>query len=350
MTTLWTIILGSITGLLLGMISKSFYTPKARTIQAVMLFGKLYDIITNIEGKIVDKEDGPDKWKLIDGENGSNIHFFLWPFCKIHTFPLTYVKEKMIGQINEGEHIVWEDKKTGRCLVSRTGISDHLEWRVDYPTVTSELETEELASVDIYTNNMLEVINPAKVFFGVKDWMSAASDILHGGHKGLVSSKKLHDLNQFSSKDKDGFNTEMLNHSNNEANQPELPTFGFLLIKSVFKDFRAANEMTTKLMEADIKVSIAEKEGDAEISKETRAAKAYGIKQAAIVKWKKKYLVDTGLAKVDAKGNITELVPDANTKLSAEAIKKLSELKGTLVLDSGDLNKMFNINPTKKEE
>ncbi len=56
----------------------------------------------------------------------------------------------------------------------------------------------------------------------------------------------------------------------------------------------------------------------------------------------KERLVKTGLAKVNDDGNIEELLPDANTRVSMEAVKELAKLKGTLVF-GGDLKTMLDI-------
>ncbi len=361
MTT--TIILGLLIGTVLLMVKKSFYMPKARTVQAIMLLGKLYTFIENIEGKTIYKgEDilgGFQKWDIIDlipGEKKRwNIYFFLWPFFTLHTYPLTYTKEKMIGEQQDGDVMIWEDKETKHCLISRTGISNHLEWRVEYPTVTSNLDTEELAAVNTYTNNMLELTNPAKALFGIKNWLEAANEILHGGLRGLVAKKPLHDLNQYSCEEKDNFDSEMKRHANDSVDQPGLLTFGFELLRSIFKDFNPANDKSRELMASFANVTIAEETGKArvkaaeqDVKVAEQKAKAYEAEQEPIVKWRKKYLVDTGLAKVDAQGNITELVPDANAKITAEAMKEWAKVS-TLVVDSGTINKIFTIKPTEKE-
>jgi len=354
MTNSVALIIGLIIGTLIQLVYFSIHIPKARTIKAVMLFGKLYTFIANVENKKIYKDEttgNKEKWDIIDLEPNekqrSNIYFFLWPFFTIHKFKLTYTKEKMLGEETEGDKIIWQNNETKHCLVSRTGISDHLEWRAEYPTFTSELDTNELATIDTFTNNMIEVKNPAKTLFGIKDWFEATNEILHGGLRSLVSKKKLTDLNSYSGEEKDTFNKEMLKHANESV--PGLKTFGLILFKSVFKDFNPANDVAKALMNSYANVTIAEKTGDAKIITEQKNALAYEIQQAPIVKWKKKYLIDTGLAKVDKDGNIIELVADANTRVTAEAIKALADLKGTLVMDNS-LTKMLGINSTKEDK
>ena len=244
-------------------------------------------------------------------------------------------------------------------IISRTGISDHLEYRVGYPTINSNLETEELAHINTYTNNILEVRNAAKAFFGIKNSPEIVKETLHGGLRGLVSKKKLHDLNEYSSEERGKFNTEMQGHSNLETpDQTSLPSIGMYLFKSIFKDFNPADSVAEKLMESFTAVTIAEETGKAkvvaaqkDVEVATEKAKAYEIEQAPILKWKKKNLIDTGLARTDAAGNIIELLPDANTRVGAEAMKEWAKLTGTLVIDSGTVNKIFSIpTPNKKEE
>lgn len=58
-------------------------------------------------------------------------------------------------------------------------------------------------------------------------------------------------------------------------------------------------------------------------------------------------LIRTGLAKADASGNITELVPEANVKAIAEALGGLKNVKGTLVL--GDIKTMLGIEKGGKQ-
>lgn len=359
-----TMILGIVLGLMIIMILKSFYSPKPATAQAIMLFGKLYTIIANIEGKKVCKKatGTQKKWDLIPqtGRKRLNIYFFPWPFFQLYYYDLTYLKEKRAGEEKKGDTIIWSNKKTNTNIISRTGRSDHLRWRVEYPTITTNLETEEILSVHLYTNNFVELTNPADAFFGIQNWYEAINDILHGGLRGLVSAKKIKALNEYSSEDKGKFNSEMLDHANNEVSSGpyqhmSLPSFGFKLIKSVFKDYEAGNEKTQEVMDSYGNVTLAEQKGEADKIKATKdgqakvitadqEAIAYGKKQEAIVAWMKKYKVETGLAKTDAAGNITELVPDANVKVTAEALKELSKLTGTLVMDGG-LTKMLSINP-----
>lgn len=371
METTISIILGIVLGLLAIWILTSIYTPETRQIQAIMLFGKLYTFIANIEGKkLYRDEDTPfhEKWDLIDGEEDrfwGNIYFFPWPFFKLYTYDFTYIKAKRKGEEAPGDTVVWEEEESPEILVSRTAISDHLEFRANYPMISVEFETSDFGTVRIYTENVLEVKNPSLVLFGINNWMNFSSNVLDGAFRGVTAIRTLEELNKVSSgKEKTGFSfnehvTEFVNGKDDK--KMKLGNIGLHLARSVFKDFEPANDQTREMINSFTQKSIAEKLGDAEITQKTKSgkaliieatakAKAYAKEQNAFVIWRKKYLVDTGLAKVDAQGNITELVPNADTKIGAEAIKKLSELTGTLVLDSESLHKMFNINQQKKGE
>ena len=355
MVALLIILGGLLIGSLIVIIIKSIYIPGARKIQAIMLFGKLYTIIANVENKKIYKgKTAPPKrkWDLIDclpnEKRKINVYFFLWPFFKLYKFNITYTKIVVAGEEREGDKILWKDNRANYLIISRTNESNYLEWKKEYPTVTFDLNTEELASVNIYTNNMVEVTNGADAFFGISNWLEAMTDILHGGQRRLVALKKMDQLNEYSGKEKDGFNDEMLQHANTDV--VGLPTFGMKLIKSVFKDYNPSDEMAQKLMNAHGEVIIAEKTGEAKVKKAEKDAIAYAKEQAPIVEWRKKYLVDTGLAKIDpVTKDIIELVPDANVRVSAEAIKALKGLKGTLVMDAS-LTKMLSFNSKNEEK
>jgi regulator of protease activity HflC (stomatin/prohibitin superfamily) len=87
---------------------------------------------------------------------------------------------------------------------------------------------------------------------------------------------------------------------------------------------------THKLNDSVIGVSVAQQNAKAKVHDAEGSAKT--VKIAA--KAEKKRLTTTGLAKTDKDGNITELVPDANVRINAEAIKELAKVTGTLVLGS----------------
>lgn len=88
---------------------------------------------------------------------------------------------------------------------------------------------------------------------------------------------------------------------------------------------------THTLNTAVIGVSIAQQNAKTKENEARGDAASIGINADA----EKDRLIKTGLAKTDSNGNITELVPDANTRVSMEAIKKLSKVTGTLVLGQG---------------
>lgn len=358
------ILIGMLIGYLIIAIPKSIYIPGTRKIKAIMFFGKLWTIIANVEGKDIYKgitiPGQVEKWDLIDSTiERTNIYFFLWPFFKVYKYPLTYIKIKRKGEEQEGDVTIWQDEKSSEIWISRTGTSDHLEFREDYPTISAKLSSSELANVITYTNNMIEIVNAKRALFGIKNWYIATMEILSGAQRGLVADMPLFDLNQFSSEDKEETFSQKMKDSVNryENDHPGLGNFGVRLFKSVFKDFEPADEKAKQLMDSYAQVTIAEETGKAEVKKaekdkEAKIKRAEGEKQAKIeiAEGEKQALLKKGLAKADTEGNIIELIPDANVKAGTDALSKLSELKGTLVIDGSGINKIFTINPTKTEE
>ena len=369
-------------GILLGfiyiVIKKSIHMPKPRTVQAIMLLGKLHTFITNIEGKtIYDGEDnfnapgGPrKKWDLIDEggtggkrKNKYNIYFFLWPFFKVYKFPITYPVVKKRGEEREGDNIIWEKDGTKEIVVSRSNYSDHLEFRVEYPTITHRLNTKELAPIDTFSNNIIELTNPALALFKIKNWIGASMEILHGGLRTIVAERKLKNLNELSSSStKSTFDESMkkiINDNSELEDHPSLESIGFKLFKSILKDFDASDDKSKELLDSYANVTIAKETGKAEVKlakKRKKAkiidaegdAKSLGVKQKSIIRWRKRHLIRTGLAKTDSEGNITDLVPDANVRVGANALAELKSLTGTLVVNSEGLTKIVNLNePTK---
>lgn len=367
MTTLeiFELIGGLIIGYLIIAIPKSIYTPKTRWIQGVMLFGKMWTMIANVEDKVmymgetipgqIDKHDLIDS--LLEKRSKiysflSNLYFFLWPLFRIHEYPLNLIKVVKANEVLPTDTRLREDKKSGDIWISRSTISNHLEFREDYPCVSAELSTHETANVILYTNNMIEIVNGKRALFGIKNWYIASMEIINGAQKGLVADRSIFELNQFSSED---FSEKM-----KELVNPALDKFGVKLYKCVFKDFEPADEKARQLMDSKANVILAEETGKARIVEAEKNAKvtttnadaqayAYTKVQNAITEWTKKNLIETGLARVK-NGKIVELLPDANTKISAEAMKELSKLTGTLVMDSGSMNKFLNINSDKKKE
>jgi hypothetical protein len=98
---------------------------------------------------------------------------------------------------------------------------------------------------------------------------------------------------------------------------------------------KALNTSVVAVGEAreNAKVVILNSEGEMtkRVNEAKGAAEALNLNTAA----EKARLVDLGLATVDATGKITGRHPDPNTKVIADAIGKLSEVKGTLVLGDG---------------
>ncbi|MFA5931777.1 MAG: SPFH domain-containing protein [Candidatus Paceibacterota bacterium] len=92
-----------------------------------------------------------------------------------------------------------------------------------------------------------------------------------------------------------------------------------------------------ELNKAVTSVKEAEQQAKATVHTAEGAAKVTELAAEA----ERKRLVKTGLAKADEQGNITELVPDANTRVQTEAVKELAKVQGTLVL--GNPNTMLGL-------
>lgn len=101
---------------------------------------------------------------------------------------------------------------------------------------------------------------------------------------------------------------------------------------------------THELNTAVVKVSVAQQNAKAVIHEAEGNAKAVKITANA----EKMRLTTTGLAKTDNTGKIIELIPDAHTRVSAEAIKELSKVTGTLVLGQG-VTPVINLNRTEEK-
>lgn len=373
MTMLYYILTGVALGTLVFVISLSIKTPHERTIQVITRFGKFHTAIMAVEGQRLnnprrrDFDDECEPWEIIPIEQNYiqslserwNVYFFLWPFFRTHTYTLSYTKLKKKGDVAPGDVVIWSDEKTGESVVVRTNVSDHIEFQSEYPTITGNLFTKEMAKVLVFTNNTLRVTNPFKMMFRINNWLGVTTETIGGALKGIVGELTIQQLNQVKSESEEpsswDFTKKMTWINKGVDGVPDgiEELWGVKLTKSVFKAFTPADANAETLMSSFLKPKIAQQEGeaavikanlegDARVATETKGAQAYALKQAAIVAWKKKFLVDTGLAKVDADGNITELVPDANTRVGAEAVKELAKLTGTLVL-GGDLNTMLNI-------
>ena len=330
--------------LLAGLIiKKSIIIPEPRWIMGIMFFGKIYRLIINIPGKKVEGKKGP----IIDGEGKKwNFYFYPWPIFSVYKRPFEYDKLKKLGEEQEGDIAIWKNEETKEIVVHRSGITDHLEFRTEYPTITPNLDTAELRTVHMFTNNIIEIIDPIKAWFGIKDWFSTTNETLSGTLKGLVSRKTLIDLNKFSGEEKGMFNEKMKEVNRDDKDHPGLLNFGVFLYKSIYKDFDPADEATKTLMKSYGDVTIAEQEGKAVLEKQKGATAAFKLKTDIEIEQERKKGVQTGRIKVDSSGNVTELVPDPNTKIVAENMGKLRDLKGTLII-GGDTANMLNIPTTK---
>lgn len=365
------------------MVFQSFKSPQERTIQIITRFGKFYCYIMAVNGyhpnnphrkKYFEKEkDKWDIWDIVENKEDYkpswrekfNIYFFLWPIFRTYVYPFSYTKLKKKGDVRPNDNVIWSDDKTGESVISRTGMSDYIDFQSEYPTITGNLFTNEMAKVLVFTNNTLQATNPFKMLFRINNWLGITTETIGGALRGVIGKLSMQQLNQVRSESEDTATTSDFTHAmiwinrgkeNMQDGIEEL--WGVKLKKSVFKAFTPADTNAETLMNSFLQPKIAEEIGNAAVIKATKDAKvtvvtatakatAYGKEQKAIVDWKKKYLVQTGLAEVDKKGNITKLVPDANVRVSAEALKELAKLRGTLVM--GDvLNTMLSIPPTKK--
>ena len=327
MTTI-EIILGIILGYLIIAIPKSFYVPRPMHIQAILLFNKAYKIISNL---------------LNDDEEKTNIRFFLWPFFKVHTYELTYTKAIKKGAERPEDKTIWESGTD--IVVSRRNTSNHLLEEASYPTISESLETLDFFKVRIYSNIILKVTDPKKVLFSIDDWMVFSNSVINGGLRGLIASLTLKEINQISSGGNSGsFNEKLLKILNGiEFGKKKLNDIGLEATRAVFIDFEPADERAQEMLRALNEKNLQTEKGEGLIAEAKAKAEAYAVEQGALILWKKNYLVDTGLAKTDSSGNIIELLPDANARISAEAIRELSKLTGTLVLGDETM-KMLNLN------
>lgn len=369
MTNFILLLLGVLAGYFLVASIYSFHSPNLNEVRGIKFFGKIFTFISNIEGKKICKEDlpppGVTKFDLIDGQEKSNIFglsinvfFFLWPFFRDHWYELTYLKTKRKGEEIAGDIIAWNNSDAKNIIVSRSSKSNHLLYRANYPMVSEEFDTIDGGRVVILTDNLIQLENP-NLAFQIDNWMQFTFSILNGAIRGVISASTLEQVNQLSTAGTLSFNDTIVALVNGKSLDPQKPKFklgniGFKLVRTVFKDFQPVGERTEKMLDAISKETLAKKEALASIAKAqgeakvidinaTAEAKAYETKQKAIVLWQKKMLVDTGLAKIDGTGDITELLPDANTKAWSEAMKELSKLTGTLVMDSSAVSKFINL-------
>jgi hypothetical protein len=346
MAIFWQIFIGLAIVYVVITIVESIQMPKPRHIKIVTLFGKLYTVIANVEGKKINKTPGPNQWDLVDlGPNEKtdwNIYFIWWPFFKIYKYQFAYTKLKKIGEEEPDDVVVWKDENTKECVISRTGISDHVEYRQEYPIVTASLDTKEMATVNIFTMSVLETVNVVKMLLGVTNWFSLAIESLNGIFRGLVAKRTLPQLNALSSEDRPEFNSAVLAANKDQPDHPGLLTFGVKVIKSVFKDFEPVSENAKTLMASLTDIEIARNTGEADLEKQKKLTEAYRIKTDMEINQAKKRLGETGRIKLDKSGNIIELVPDPDTKTVAENLGKLKDLKGTLVIGDKTTN-MLNL-------
>lgn len=326
-------------------IIKSIVIPKPLTGQAIMFLGKPYMYIGNIENKTVN----PDTGVIEDGRNDRlNIYFFPYPFFKPYTYPFTYTKSRKLGEEHPDDIVVWKTVESKEIIVSRKGISDHIKYMVDYPTVVPNLELKELGTVNVLINNVIEITDMSKWLFGIENALNVVNDSLAGILRGIVASKTINELNGLSSEDKIYFNECMQECNHRTEAHPGLEDFGARVVKSIFKDFQPADAETKNLMNSNLLIEVAKNKATEKIEEQKGTSKVYEMQKDSEINKEKERRIKTGIAKTDENGNITELVPDANTKVIAEKLGELKELKGTLVI-GGDNANFLNLNQKNKE-
>lgn len=116
--------------------------------------------------------------------------------------------------------------------------------------------------------------------------------------------------------------------------------WGIEIRDAYVKPFIFTHELNTSV----VNVSIAQQNAKATVHAAEGAAKAVEIAAEA----EKMRLIKTGLAKKDATGEIIELSPDANTRVTTDAVKELAKVTGTLVL-GGDLKTMLDVGKEKNK-
>ena len=327
----------------------SIKIPKSGTGQIIMRIGKFHKVIANIpDNRVNNKDDQFDKAKRENDiipltpnyeksfSEKSNIYFFFWPLFKTYTYPFEYTLSRAKDKLQKGDTILYTIESTNECIVSRKGISNHFKFRTEYPTITPDLDTKEFGKINVFTNNVIQATNFPLMAFNITDWFGYGKSAVKGTLKGLVSAKTIDKVNEFNSIEKDAFEEEM------DSINTSINTYGFELINSVFEDFNAADDKTKELMASFGLVTIAKNTGDAALAKQNGETAAFIKKTDAEISQEKKRRIETGVAKTDSNGNITELVPDADVKVNAEALKELAKLNGTLVI-GGEAVNMLNL-------
>jgi hypothetical protein len=325
-------------------ILKSIKMPKPRTGQAITLFGRPSAYIGNIEGKKVNRKTG----KITDfapGESAEgNIYFFLWPFYQTYRYKFTYRKIKKIGEEQKEDTVIWKNSESSEIIVSRTGTSDHIEFRHNYPTVTPGLELKELGTVNVLTSNIIEIKDISKILFSVDNWLNVATDSIKGILRSIVAKVDIDGLNDLSSEKKaDKFNKKMQVVNFDHLDNPGLETFGAEVIKSIFKEFQPADDKTRELMNSKLQIEITKNKVTQAITEQDGKSKIYEMQQDSEILKAYQKALKLGLIKVDDKGNVLELVPDPNTKILADNLGKLKDLTGTLVI-GGETANLLNLN------
>lgn len=118
-------------------------------------------------------------------------------------------------------------------------------------------------------------------------------------------------------------------------------------LKTALKEISITENWGIEITEAYVKpfnFSHALNKAVVQVSVSELTAKSYSAEQTAIIEKQREWLIETGQAEIDpVTKKITKLIPDAHSKIWAEAIKELSKLTGTIVFGGEDLKTMLNI-------
>ncbi|MCX6757573.1 MAG: hypothetical protein NTZ44_01695 [Candidatus Nomurabacteria bacterium] len=354
----------------------SIRRPPRGSMQVISLRGTFYMVISNIPGYRINNPrtvsydptiPAWDKVPLKKGETGRWINLFFLPiwFFQIETYEFTYTKVKNVSNLKEDDKKIW-DIDTTECIIERTNMSDHFMHREEYATVTKNLDLRDLkGKLHMYTNVAMEIFNAKDALYETKSYMRTTRSSFDGQMGTLVRSKSLTQVNKIKSEGVDSaFESymELINKSIPAvpagtgtpptpaiAEHIGLDKFGTKISKITFIDWKPADEATELLAATYLKVDKAKQDKKIKITEAEATAAETNLTGDATNRIEMEKLIRTGKLKVEfnADGSIknTTLIPDANTKITAENQKaiaeqlaKLAKVKGTLVLGDGVLN------------
>lgn len=365
-----------IVGSLAFVIWESFKAPKERTIQVITRFRKFHTVIMSVNGYRLNnphrerfykeelavlsptgevKTPAREAWDIIPdtGYKRSwseklNIYFFLWPIYQTYVYPFSYLKLKKKGDLQPGDNVVWSNEKTGEALVSRTGTSNHIEFQSEYPTITGDLFTQEMAEVLVFTDVTIQAVNPVKMMFRITNWLGVTTETIGGALRGIVGRFTIPELNKVRSEGPESTTTKTstadfteamtyINYASSAGQDGIVEKWGAKLTKCIFKAFSPASEQARTLINSFTQPEIAEQEGKARVIAANRDAEVVNIAAKA----EKERRITVGLAEVDDKGNIVQQKPNPNDRVWAEAVRETK--LGTLVFGESRVQPVLDI-------